>query len=305
MLPSSPISARSASERSRKMQPGTVVSYTVVRHPPAGFGVSARTIGLIALDDATQVLAPLLSAEPRIGMRVAPRMRLTAVTPEKLRLYDVAYEEAVPVTTELERAFPGYLVALTGPSGVGKTAVAAVLLKTLSGYASRVPLVTTAKRAEGEHGELKHVSTRVFEEAVQSGDIVAMAHEEIDGAKAWYGYRASDIDAIRAAGKLPVVTGGVPLLRGLSKHYGRRAILSFGLLPPGRSKRAMLSYLLRQLRTRGRSTEQWIEEQIRRAATDLHALAAHAELFDRVLVNDDASAVAELLRQQVPTAKAS
>ncbi len=300
MIDSSPIAARAQARQHARMQEGTVVSYTTLTHPPAEFGPFPRQIALIELRDGSRVLAPLLSDAPAIGMHVRPRMRLSAVNGQSLRLYDVAYEETVRVRVP-EATFPGFILALTGPSGVGKSTVSRLLIRMVADYAESVPMTTTAPRSQREHGEERHVSKEKFQSAIESGDMVAMT-QRIDesGDKHWYGYRAADMETIRAKGKLPVVTTDMLLLRQLSEKFGRKAILSFGLLPPGKGKRAMLSHLLRRLRETGRGTEEWIAQRINGAAKDLQLLRTHAELFDRILVNDDADAVAEILRKQVP-----
>jgi guanylate kinase len=301
MLSSSPLSARAAAKRGKKFQNGTLLSWTVLTHPPSQFGPYPRTIGLIALEDGSQVLAPLHAKNPRIGMALRPRMSLSHVNDEKLRIYDVAYEELIGVPAPiLEKEFPGYIVALTGPSGVGKSTVGNMLVRMVGEYARMVPVTTTRPRGVDEHGEYRHVSRKRFEECSQAGQMVAMAQIDGGGGKEWYGYRKADIDAIWKAGKLPVVATEMHLLQDLAKHFGRRSILSFGLLPPGASKRAMLSHLLRRLRQRGKTTEEWLESKLRSAAKDLQFLRAHADLFDRIIVNDDPQAAAELLRRHVP-----
>lgn len=291
--------ARSQRNRSRKLQPGTILSFTTLSHPPAEFGHLPRTIGLIELDDGSRVLAPLLMKEPAIGMTVAPRMRLSHVTDEKLRVYDVAYEQTAPVSESRAVTFPGYILALTGPAGVGKSAVRNALLKMIGERATKVPMVTTAERDSSERGEYRHVTKEKFEESAKKGQLIAMTQLERNGSTEWYGYRAADFAAIWKSGKTPVVTVEMHLLRGLSAHYGRRSILSFGLLPPGKSKRAMLSHLLRRLRTGEKYTEQWVQKTLHTAADELQLLRSHAHLIDRILVNDDLQTVAEVVRKHV------
>jgi hypothetical protein len=77
------------------------------------------------------------------------------------------------------------------------------------------------------------------------------------------------------------------LLQSLADYYGRRSILSFGLLPPGQSKRTMLSQLLHRLRSRGRETEAQIADRLKNAKADLHFFETQKELFDVMLVNDN------------------
>jgi guanylate kinase len=101
-----------------------------------------------------------------------------------------------------------------------------------------------------------------------------------------YGYREADIRAIWAEHKIPLVITEMHLLQGLAGHFGRRSILSFGLLPPGRSKRMMLSHLLFRLRARGRETEEQIQDRLKNAEEDLAFFRARRDLFNELLVND-------------------
>ncbi len=294
------ITARAQARRHAKMQPGTLLSFTTLAHPPSEFGPLPRTIGLIELDDGSRVMAPLLMKQPAIGMSVLPRMSLSHVTEEKLRIYDVAFEEAAPDRAALKQpAFPGYILALTGPSGVGKSAVRNALLKMLGERAMKVPMITTAPRIAGERGEYRHMTKKAFEEAAKKNQVVALAQLELNGSTEWYGYRAADFAAIWKIRKIPVVTTETHLLRALSSYYGRRSILSFGLLPPGKSKRTMLSHLLRRLRSSEKHTEEWMHRTLKTAADELQVLKSSAELFDRILVNDDLQTVAEAVRKHV------
>ncbi|MEK7590929.1 MAG: hypothetical protein AAB489_01845, partial [Patescibacteria group bacterium] len=90
------------------------------------------------------------------------------------------------------------------------------------------------------------------------------------------------------------------LLQGLSAHYGRRSILSFGLLPPGKSKRVMLSQLLHRLRKRGRETEEHIRDRLKNAEKDLAFFTERRDLFDHLLVNEDLPSVIASMKEKVP-----
>ena len=278
-----------------------MLSFTAIAHPPAAFGIRPRTIGLIELADGTRALGQLLET-PAIGQRVRPRMVLSTVNAEGLRAYDVAYEPltAVPVSRIDQKTFPGYILALTGPSGVGKTTISRLLVSMCSDYAEGVPILTTRARKDGDDGEYTYVTKEVFTDALKKGEIVSFAHIPSSTEERWYGYRRGDIEKIWKKGKLPLVITEMHLLRGLSEHYGRRSILSFGLLPPGKSRRAMLSALLHRLRVRGRDAEEHIKERLHNAGADLDFFRTHADLFNKILVNEDVDAVIAALRQHVP-----
>lgn len=295
-----PILHRAQQKNRRKLQDGTVLSWTAMTHPLQGFGNRPRTVGLIALDDGSRALGQLLGT-PAIGQRVRPRMVLNSVTAEGLRIYDVAYEPLARVPSVIERKeFPGYILALTGPSGVGKTTVSRLLVKMFSTHIETVPILTTRERKEGDDGEYRYVSKEKFNEFVRDGEMVAFVRLPSSAEERWYGYKKNDIEKIWKQGKLPVVITEMHLLRGLTEHYGRRSLLSFGLLPPGKSRRAMLSALLHRLRERGRDAEEHLKDRLQNATADLAFFRERADLFDRILVNDDLQTVVEVVRQNVP-----
>jgi guanylate kinase len=295
-----PALARRQRSRASASQNGVILSFTIVRHPPAGFPAVPHTIGLIELEDGSRVCANIIGT-PIIGAHVSPRMRRTTVTPEQLRVYDIAYEvvAAKPASIVGEK-FQGYILALTGPSGVGKTTVSRMLSKVCSEYVEQVPIVTTRSKKNDDDGEYRYVTKEEFGGLLAAQAMAAFTHIPSNEEERWYGYRKSDIEKIWAQGKLPVVITEMHLLQKLSNFYGRRSILSLGLLPPGRSKRAMLSALLHRLRERGRDTEEHIRDRVKNAAVDLDFFRRRSDLFDKIVVNDDLQNVINIVRGHVP-----
>lgn len=278
-----------------------MLSWTTMTHPLQGFGNRPRTVGLIALDDGTRALGQLLGT-PTIGQRVRPRMVLSSVHENGLRAYDVAYEALAAVSSVIERKeFPGYILALTGPSGVGKTTVSRMLISMFAMHIESVPILTTRERKIGDDGEYRYVSKEKFTEYVENGDMISFVHLPSTTEERWYGYKRSDLEKIWKKGKLPVVITEMHLLRGLVEHYGRRSLLSFGLLPPGKSKRAMLSALLHRLRERGRDAEEHLKDRLKNATEDLAFFRERADLFDKILVNEDLQTVVDVVRDTIPS----
>ena len=286
----------------QRMQAGTILSFTRVQHAPARFGSRPRTIGLVLLEDGTHVMAPLLIENPKIGQSVAPRMRLQTITNEQLRVYDMSYEAAaaVPAVKIPEWEFRGYILALSGPSGVGKTTLSRLIVSMLGQELENVPILTTRGKKAGDDGEYRYIDKAEFEKLWKNGKLASTTHLKSSSEERWYGYSSTDIEAIWAQGKIPVVITEMHLLQGLADHFGRRSILSFGLLPPGQSKRTMLSTLLHRLRARGRDTEEQIKERLLHAKRDLQFFEERADLFDKIFVNDKAENFIDLLRENVP-----
>lgn len=285
------------------MCPGTIASFTTVRNPPKGFGTEPYRVALIELDDGKKVLAQLSkeSAEPAIGARVAPAMRKVRTMENGLIVYETKYsvlaEKPQPL---LDIDITSYVLALSGPAGVGKTTITRSLISLFSSYAEQVPIYTTRHARKGELEPYVRVTKQEFDRLLASGEFVSSVHMESESELRYYGYRKKDIEAVWKKGKLPIVVTEIHLLQGLVKTLGRRAVLSCGLLPPGRSRRTMLSALLHRLRSRGNHTEQQIEERLKIAEKDLNVYDEHAHLFDHLVVNDELETCVESIRSVVP-----
>lgn len=285
---------------SEKALTGTIVSFTTVRHPPAGFGTEPYTVALIQLANGKKTMAQLTrgGTAPTIGATVVPHMRKIRTMENGLIVNDLKYE-VVALKEEPMFTMTAYVLAVSGPSGVGKTTIARALMSLFASYAEQVPIVTTRNPKKGDTEPYVHVTKEQFDAMVESGEIISHTHMPSATEVRYYGYRKKDIEAIWQKGKLPIVITELSLLQGLVKSLGRRAVLSCGLLPPGKSKRVMLSALLHRLRTRGRDTEAQIEERMKIAEKDLKAFDDHAHLFDHMLVNDEVQTCVETIRELV------
>lgn len=293
---------RQQKKRSEKsLVEGTVLSLTTIHHPPAGFGHEPYAVGLIALDDGSKVCAQITGDGPlpRIGMRVAPCMRRVRTLSNGLFVNDIKYEMVTGVP-QPQIKIRSYVLALTGPSGVGKTTVTRMLMSLFSSYSEQVPIYTTRPPKKNEVEPYKYVSEKEFDRMLKEGEMVAHTQMASKTELRRYGYRKADIEALWEAGKVPIVVTDIHLLKGLEKSLGRRSILSCGLLPPGNSRRRMLSSLLHRMRARGRETEVQIEERLKVAESDLAAFDQHPHLFDHLLVNDKLELCVEQIMNLVP-----
>jgi guanylate kinase len=194
----------------------------------------------------------------------------------------------------------GYILALTGPSGVGKSTVSRLLAKLFSERIALVKILTTRSPKKGDEGEYRHVSLQEMEQLLAEGKLAAHTCIPSSTELRYYAYLREDIELAWSQGKLPVIITERKLLQDLSDVFSRRSILSFGLLPPGKSRRAMLSHLLFRLRTRGRETEQQIADRLKNAYEDLAFFTARKDLFNHLVVNDDLDGVIGALRKSVP-----
>ncbi len=293
-----PAIARAKKQRDIRMQTGEILSFTTVQHPPAGFPNRPRRIAIIDLEDGTHVMGEVSGTSPIvIGQPVYPRMRRMQTNKQGLHFYDITYEPVIGKPQEVEKKeFQGYILALTGPSGVGKTTVNMLLTKVFSDYVERVPILTTRTQTEQDSDEYVYVSIEEFSKLKDKGEIIAATEIPFRSEKRWYGYRAKDIEKIWKQKKIPTVATEINLLQNLAQHYSRESVLSCGLLPPGKGTRAMLSQLLHRLHKRGRDTEESIKNRIYNAEKDLKFFDERTDLFDHILVNEDLDSVIEKLK---------
>nr|VFK77742.1 MAG: guanylate kinase [Candidatus Kentron sp. SD] len=194
---------------------------------------------------------------------------------------------------------PRYLLALTGPSGVGKTTISQRLVVSVPDYIEKPPIITTRVPSIHDGDEYRHVTTKEFLEIKASGELAAETELPPKAERRWYGYRVDDLDAIWRKGKVPVLITEMHFLRGFMSRYGRGAVLSCGLLPPGGSRRAMLSVLLERLRRRDRDSEESIRGRMENAERDLTFFREYPDLFDCLLVNNDADSIMSILEEYV------
>lgn len=173
----------------------------------------------------------------------------------------------------------GRLLVLSGPSGVGKTAVAERLLAT--GLVSRAVTATTRAPRPGERDGVDYVflSPDDFRRRLAEGWF--LEHAEVYGRL--YGTPRSAVEAILAAGRhclLVIDVQGVATLRAAGTE-GVYVLLE----PPSREE------LERRLHQRGSNGPSDLARRLAEAEAEL----SRTSLFDRRVVNRDlGAAVAEI-----------
>lgn len=180
---------------------------------------------------------------------------------------------------------PGRVVVLAGPSGVGKGAVVARVLRALPSLTLSVSATTRRARPEEVDGRDYHfVDEAGFDRMVASGELLEWAP--------LFGHRSgtprAPVEAILATGAdvlLEVDVAGARQVRATLPS----AYLVF-LEPPS------LEELARRLRSRRTETEEQLARRLARAREEIAA----AGEFDAVVVNDDleraAAQVIDLIR---------
>ena len=81
----------------------------------------------------------------------------------------------------------GYILALYGPSGVGKSTVSRLLLSMLPEQVVSAPILTTRGPKPGDEGEYVHVTREEFAALRERGEIVAATEIPSSTEQRWYG----------------------------------------------------------------------------------------------------------------------
>ena len=148
-------------------------------------------------------------------------------------------------------------------------------------------MLTTRQPKKRDGGEYAYVTAASFDDLERRGILAAVTRVPSRSEDRRYGYRAEDIDGIGKRGKVPVAITDATLLECFIRRYGRRFVLSIGLLPPGTSHARRLAHLRARMLHRGRENPEQIKERLRNAGADLRLLAGRPDLFDFILVSGE------------------
>jgi guanylate kinase len=171
-----------------------------------------------------------------------------------------------------ETPFPGKLIVLTGPSGVGKGTLMKVLLKRHPELYYSVSVTTRDPRPGEVNGQNYYfISRNKFEQLVAEGEFLEWA----EFAGNYYGTpREAVLNQVRA-GKLVVLEIELEGARQIRTSFP--SALSIFILPPS------LNELEKRIRGRAQDSEEAIARRLCRADTEIQA----ANEFDVQIMNDD------------------
>ena len=164
------------------------------------------------------------------------------------------------------------IVALTAPSGAGKTTIARKVLRAFPDMQFSVSATTRAPRPGERDGVDYHfISHERFLELVEQGEI--LEYEEVYPGRL-YGTLRSEVEQKGRTGPV-LLDVDVKGARSVERLYGDSALTVF-IQPPS------LARLAERLRARGTETEHSLQTRLDRAQMELQ----HADQFDVNIVND-------------------
>ena len=175
------------------------------------------------------------------------------------------------------------IIALTAPSGSGKTTIARRVLAALPEMVFSVSATTRERRPHEKHGvHYYFVSEDEFRELIAAGELIE--HEEVYPGR-FYGTLRSEVE--QKAETTPLLLDiDVEGTLNVKQLYGDDALTIF-IEPPS------LEVLAERLRRRNTETETSLRHRLDRARREL----TYADRFDAVVVNDDLTqAVDETIR---------
>ena len=173
--------------------------------------------------------------------------------------------------------YPGLLVVISGPSGVGKTTICHALVDRLGAQLS--VSVTTRPAGPGEqNGEAYlFLSDQQFKQHLDDGDF--LEHAQVFGHS--YGTLTKPVTEALQAGQIVVLEIDVNGAKQIRKHFDRAKM--FLILPPATDA---LDALSDRLNTRQRDAQTVIAERLSKADGEIR-FARESGCYDYTIVNDN------------------
>ena len=175
------------------------------------------------------------------------------------------------------------IIALTAPSGSGKTTIARRVLAAFPEMAFSVSATTRARRPHEKHGvHYYFVAEDTFRDFIADGALIE--YQEVYPGR-FYGTLRSEVE--EKAATTPILLDiDVEGTLNVKRLYGDDALTIF-IQPPS------LEALAERLRRRNTETQETLRDRLDRARDEL----TYADRFDAIVVNDDlAHAVDETIR---------
>lgn len=172
----------------------------------------------------------------------------------------------------------GFLLVVSGPSGVGKGTVCARLLERYPGIRYSVSVTTRAKRPAEVEGESYFFKTREeFEEMVRTGGLLEYANVHGN----FYGTPKDFVNEQIEAGETVILEIDVQGALQVKKNQSD-AVFVF-LMPPD------MEELRRRIVTRGTETQDIIELRMKNARNEI----SYIRRYDYLVINEDVEKTAE------------
>ena len=163
-----------------------------------------------------------------------------------------------------------FIVAVTAPSGAGKTTVIGRLLQRGDNYRYSVSATTRPRRGGEEHGrDYFFMDRKEFERGIEAGEFAEWA--EVHGNL--YGTLKSQIDQVLAAGHYVLMDVDIQGARSLRQVYSDGVYIQ--LIPPS------MDELRRRLATRGTEDDAALQKRLDNAVKEIEEM----DKFDYLVVN--------------------
>ena len=166
------------------------------------------------------------------------------------------------------------LIAITAPSGAGKTTIVRHLLATYDELAFSVSATNRKRRDHETDGkDYYFLSTREFKKRIKNGDFLEW--EEVYNNQ-FYGTLKSEVDRIWTDGKNIVFDIEVKGATNIKKMYPDEQSMVIFIRPPS------LETLIKRLENRKTESAQSLKKRIARVKEEM----TYENNFDKILVND-------------------